>query len=584
MRIVMVCLVGLVLSVGAGAEPVVEGRVRLVSGDAVVGAQVLVVDLADWRRYVVATTDGAGAFALSLEALEGFDQLSPRVGLPVGFVLGPNYPNPFNPSTVIPYELASGGYVRLEVFNLLGQRVATLVDGAQGAGAHTAVWKATVSAGVYLYRLTVDGQQQTGRMVLVDGGAGFDQTSASSVESLSPQSALTWPWAEPVEARTEAGDASYGLVVSGAGLVPYLDADFRLGSGPVVVELAAVNPGRAKAVQTAEQALLGDVDGDGQITIFDAMLVMLFALNFSAPLPVEIEISLGDVDVDGWVTVGDAWLIATYLTDPSDPVLAGAGRIGQPIDASGMVVVGETRSFSLPVAEGYDPVSMEFVWIPPGEFQMGSPEWEVGRYSNEGPLHVVEISRGFWLGKYEVTQGEWEAVMGSNPSNYEGTDRPVESVSWNYVHEFIGRLNDAVGDSLYRLPSEAEWEYACRARSRTRWSFGDDEGQLREYAWYGGNNSPSGTKAVGGKLPNAWKLHDMHGNVWEWVQDWYSSSYYNDSPRVDPPGPSSGSTRVARGGHFADSNPQSVRSANRYDGESDIDHRGAVGVRLVRIR
>ena len=176
MRIVMVCLVGLVLSVGVGAEPVVEGRVRLVSGDAVVGAQVLVVDLADWRRYVVATTDGAGAFALSLEALEGFDQLSPRVGLPVGFVLGQNYPNPFNPSTVIPYELASGGYVRLEVFNLLGQRVAMLVDGAQGAGAHTAVWTGTdgvgrvVSAGVYLYRLRVDGQQQTGRMVLVDGG------------------------------------------------------------------------------------------------------------------------------------------------------------------------------------------------------------------------------------------------------------------------------------------------------------------------------------------------------------------------------------------------------------------------------
>ena len=296
MRIAMVCLVGLVLSVGVGAEPVVEGRVRLVSGDAVVGAQVLVVDLADWRRYVVATTDGAGAFALSLEALEGFDQLSPRVGLPVGFVLGQNYPNPFNPSTVIPYELASGGYVRLEVFNLLGQRVAMLVDGEQGAGAHTAVWKASVSAGVYLYRLRVDGQQQTGRMVLVDGGAGFDQ--------LSPRGDGGSLRVEPVEARPEAGDASYGLVVSGSGLVPYLDADFRLGVGPVEIELAAINAGRAKAVQTAEQALLGDVDGDGQITIFDAMLVMLFALNFSAPLPVEIEISLGDVDVDGWVTVG----------------------------------------------------------------------------------------------------------------------------------------------------------------------------------------------------------------------------------------------------------------------------------------
>ena len=491
MKIAMVCLLGWVLSVGVGAEPVIEGRVRLASGEAAVGAQVLVVDLADLRRYVVGTTDAAGAFALSLD----LDRLSPT-GLgpaqtPVGFRLGPNYPNPFNPATVIPYQLARGGYVRLEVFNLLGQRVATLVDGEQQAGAHRAVWTGTdgvgraVSAGVYVYRLKVDGQQQTGRMVLVDGGAGFDK--------LSPQKAPVAPRAELVEARpVEASDSAYGLVVSGAGLVPYLDADFRVGSGPVVVELAAVNPGRAKVVQTAEQALLGDVDGDGQITIFDAMLVMLFASCYSSSLPVGVTISLGDVDVDGSITVGDAWLIATYLTDPSDPALAGVA-IGQPIDASGMVVVGETRMFSLPVQAGYDPISMAFVWIPPGEFQMGSPESEEGRLDREGPLHEVRISRGFWLGKFEVTQGEWEAVMGSNPSEYRGDARlPVETVSWNDVHEFIGRLNDAAGDSLYRLPSEAEWEYACRAGTTTRWSLGEEDGEdeslLGKYAWFSDNN------------------------------------------------------------------------------------------------
>ena len=573
MRIVMVCLVGLVLSVGVGAEPVVEGRVRLVSGDAVVGAQVLVVDLADWRRYVVATTDGAGAFALSLEALEGFDRFSPRVGLPVGFRLGQNYPNPFNPSTVIPYELASGGYVRLEVFNLLGQRVAMLVDGAQGAGAHTAVWKASVSAGVYLYRLTVDGQQQTGRMVLVDGGPGFDQ--------LSPRGDGGSLRAEPVEARTEAGDASYGLVVSGAGLVPYLDADFRLGAGPVEIELAAINAGRAKAVHTAEQALLGDVDGDGQITIFDAMLVMLFALNFSAPLPVEIEISLGDVDVDGWVTVGDAWLIATYLADSSDPAVASV-RIGQPIDASGMMVVGETRSFSLPVAAGYAPLSMEFVWIPPGEFQMGSPEWEVGRASDEGPLHEVRLTRGFWLGKYEVTQGEWEAVMGHNPSYHKEDRRPVDRVSWNDVQAFIAKLNDAEGSALYRLPSEAEWEYACRAGTQTRWSLGKEDGDdaslLSKYAWYNCNDGCD-TKAVGGKLPNGWGLYDMHGNVYEWVQDWYGA--YNSVRRVDPEGASSGSGRVQRGG-ASSFRAQYVRSAYRYSYSPGYRNH-YFGVRLVRL-
>ena len=434
-----------------------------------------------------------------------------------------------------------------------------------------------VSAGVYVYRLLVDGQPQTGRMVLVDGGSGFDK--------LSPQKAPVAPRAELVEARpVEASDSAYGLVVSGAGLVPYLDADFRVGSGPVVVELAAVNLGRAKVVQTAEQALLGDVDGDGQITIFDAMLVMLFASCYSSSLPVGVTISLGDVDVDGSITVGDAWLIATYLTDPSDPALAGVA-IGQPIDASGMVVVGETRMFSLPVQAGYDPISMAFVWIPPGEFQMGSPESEEGRLDREGPLHEVRISRGFWLGKFEVTQGEWEAVMGSNPSEYRGDARlPVETVSWNDVHEFIGRLNDAAGDSLYRLPSEAEWEYACRAGTTTRWSLGEEDGEdeslLGKYAWFSDNNDSRSTKAVGGKLPNGWGLHDMHGNVYEWVQDWYGA--YNSFRQVDPQGASSGSFRVIRGGPF-DYLAWTVRSADRRRALPDVRFYH-FGVRLLRIR
>ena len=244
---------------------------------------------------------------------------------------------------------------------------------------------------------------------------------------------------------------------------------------------------------------------------------------------------------------------------------------------------------------------MEFVWIEPGVFQMGSPESEIswlvdwcvdlGLERNdcvdwsgaEGPLHEVEISRGFWLGTYEVTQGEWESVMGNNPSYNKGdARRPVDSVSWYDVHEFIGKLNAAAGDSLYRLPSEAEWEYACRAGTSTRWSFGDDEDQLEDYAWYNGNNDPWGTKAVGGKLANGWGLYDMHGNVWEWVQDWYGGNYYNSSPRVDPRGPTSGSGRVIRGGYFHDS-AQSVRSAGRSNPSPDA-RSGIIGVRLVRIR
>ena len=163
MKIVVAFLVGVLLSVGVGAEPVVEGQVRLPDGQPVVGAQVMLIDWDDLRRGAIAraTTDAAGRFALPLA---GFDRLSPQLsksGLPSGFALGANYPNPFNPATVIPYELAASAHVRLEVFNLLGQRVATLVDGYQAAGAHTATWTATdaagraVSAGVYLYRLTV---------------------------------------------------------------------------------------------------------------------------------------------------------------------------------------------------------------------------------------------------------------------------------------------------------------------------------------------------------------------------------------------------------------------------------------------
>ena len=373
-----------------------------------------------------------------------------------------------------------------------------------------------------------------------------------------------------------------------------MDVDFRLGSGPVVVELTAVNPGRAKAVQTAEQALLGDVDGDGQITIFDAMLVMLFASCSSPSLPVGSEISLGDVDADGLVTVGDAWLIATYLTDPSDPVLVGVG-IGSPIDAGGMVVVGETRSFPLPVQEGYAPLSMDFVWIEPGVFQMGSPESEEGYNFTQGPLHEVEISRGFWLGKYEVTQGEWEAVMGETPWAgqdfvQEHSSHPAEYISWYDTQSFIGRLNAAAGDSLYRLPSEAEWEYACRAGTQTRWSFGDDDSQLTDYAWYWDNAAIVGeyyAHAVGTKLPNPWGLYDMHGNVHEWVQDWVDVDYYNSSPRVDPPGPSTpnsvrGNVRVIRGGGFTSEIP-STRSARRGAYPPSFGW-SAIGVRLVRIR
>jgi formylglycine-generating enzyme required for sulfatase activity len=163
---------------------------------------------------------------------------------------------------------------------------------------------------------------------------------------------------------------------------------------------------------------------------------------------------------------------------------------------------------------------MEFVLIQAWTFQMGSNNGE----PNEKPVHMVRISRPFYLGKYEVTQAQWEAVMGNNPSQFKGDpNSPVENVSWDDVQEFIKRLkrlNTRESGVKYRLPREAEWEYAAQAGTTTAYSFGNDPSQLGEYAWYG-ENANGETHPVGQKKPNPWGLYDMHGNVWEWVQDWY---------------------------------------------------------------
>jgi len=209
-----------------------------------------------------------------------------------------------------------------------------------------------------------------------------------------------------------------------------------------------------------------------------------------------------------------------------------------------------------------DSPSMEFVLIPAGEFEMGSPSTEKGRRSNEGPVHTVTIEKAYYMGKYEVTQKQWRDIMGSNPSAYKGDDQPVEQVSWEDIQEFIKKLNEMEGTDKYRLPSEAEWEYAARAGTTTRYSFGDDESDLGDYAWYS-DNSDSITHPVGLKQPNPWGLYDMHGNVWEWVQD-KDHSDYNGAP-TDGSAWESGEYpfRVLRGG--GDGPSKMYRSAVRID-------------------
>jgi len=214
-------------------------------------------------------------------------------------------------------------------------------------------------------------------------------------------------------------------------------------------------------------------------------------------------------------------------------------------------------------------IDMEFVLIPAGTFAMGSED--------ERPIHQVTISQPFYLGRCAVTQIQWVAIMGKNPSKFQGGNRPVENVSWEDVQEFIGKLNAREGGKPYRLPTEAEWEYAARAGSTTTYSFGDDEEQLGEYAWYAANAGGT-THPVGQRRPNAWGVCDTHGNVWEWVQDWYGA--YPAGSVTDPPGPSSGSSRVIRGGSWsADAGycRASVRDLNASSRRVDY-----LGFRLLR--
>jgi len=211
-------------------------------------------------------------------------------------------------------------------------------------------------------------------------------------------------------------------------------------------------------------------------------------------------------------------------------------------------------------------VKMDLVWVPAGAFQMGSPDSEAGRSSDEGPVHAVELD-GFWMGKYEVTQEQYEAVMGKNPSNFKGAKNPVKCVSWNDATDFCRKLTDKVGQASppvssgrsFRLPTEAEWEYACRAGSTTRFCFGDSDSGLEDYAWYDGNSGEH-THPVREKKPNAWGLYDMHGNVWEWCGDWYDK--YGAGSAKNPQGGSSGEARVLRGGSWG-CRPLFCRSAIR---------------------
>jgi len=220
---------------------------------------------------------------------------------------------------------------------------------------------------------------------------------------------------------------------------------------------------------------------------------------------------------------------------------------------------------------------MEMVFVKGGCFQMGDTFGDGA--GDEKPVHEVCVGN-FYMGKYEVTQGQWRQVMGSNPSLFSscGDDCPVENVSWNNAQTFIEKLNHSSG-KRYRLPTEAEWEYAARSGGKKeKWAGTSSESSLGEYAWYDANAGGK-THPVGQKKPNGLGLYDMTGNVWEWCSDWYGGKYYGESVRVDPEGPFSGSYRVFRGGSW-NSGAAATRAAVR--GRRDPDYRYyGLGFRLA---
>ena len=276
---------------------------RLASGAAADGVQVRLFTLTDLRQVVSTTTDASGYFALSLRALQ---RTSAR---PERFSIGPNYPNPFNPATVIPYHLPTATQVRLEVFNVLGQRIATLVDGDRPAGFHTATWHGTnaaghaVGAGLYIYRLSGGGQAVSGRMVLLDGQAGIPVAGRMSRS------------ASASGVREAAG--VYGLTVSGQGLVPYVDPAFRVASDLGPVDLVVKARAESSSMKVAASGLLGDVNSDSRVDMVDALLVALYSFDSSIAAADNGALSLDDMNQDGLIDIDDALFLAKVVATSS---------------------------------------------------------------------------------------------------------------------------------------------------------------------------------------------------------------------------------------------------------------------------
>jgi formylglycine-generating enzyme required for sulfatase activity len=215
--------------------------------------------------------------------------------------------------------------------------------------------------------------------------------------------------------------------------------------------------------------------------------------------------------------------------------------------------------FQVPRRDGKGMAKQRMRWIKPGEFMMGSPKGEEGRFEDESPAHLVTLTQGYWLADSQVTQELWTSIAGKNPSRFPGDTNPVEQISWSECQKWLPKVLKKVPTLQLALSTEAQWEYACRAGSTSAYCFGDDPRELTKYGWLG-ENSKNRTHPVKQLQPNGWGLYDMHGNVWEWCSDWYGK--YPSFAKSDPAGPAEGTSRVIRGGSWF--NPERfLRSACR---------------------
>jgi len=344
----------------------------------------------------------------------------------------------------------------------------------------------------------------------------------------------------------------------------------------------------AMCAQVASAQCAGDLDSNGSVDAAD-LSGLLAAWGASGKTA-----GGADIDADGEVGASDLSLLlgswgscdaivppwATLIEAQPDPEIVTDPAIRAAIVASGYAW--RVRDVQL---------GIEMLLIPAGSVLMGCPVAVPGCYPDERPQHAIELTSNFYMGRHEVTQSAWITAMGSNPSFFQGPsypgslERPVEWVSWSDIQMFL------MATSM-ELPTEAQWEYAYRANTLTvyhgtgsRTGGSDDPSILEEIAWYQGNHGAPGTptygtKVVGLKLANGFGLHDMSGNVWEWVRDWHSAGYYAESPVMDPQGPVTGSQRVLRGGGCG-YNADSCRGSVRGEVVPSFRH-GMIGFRVVR--